>query len=356
MMTYKVFKRLTDGELKTIFHLLQEGDDMTAFQNYEWMKTIDLSFRKNRLRTLFGQIRYLTIFKDSKPVMVFPFHVQRHTLKIGKFGYKRGLYLLGQRSYSDYLTPIYQSINIEVLQYAVSVACDYFKLYTIYLGQLREETAIRRLVMSENKLFQTTVTGCEHCVALSFPLTFDEFCKGLSKNLISNLKKQRNRQRRENVHITYELIEGVCQNEHIRQRIGEIHSERFNDKNCGNVNMILGKFLNVVYGGIDEIQHAMSHNPYSWLLLGKNNGEIISYIYGLKDRHAIRVMQLGFSTEYKRYAPGIITFLEYVKDNYTNLQGSVIDFTRGEERYKYELGGKQHIIYDHCITYNKKIM
>lgn len=350
-MKYKVYEDIHDKYLLTDWNLLQSGNDMTAFQHVEWMEVQDKSTKENRIRHLFGKIEYFEVLdEDNTPVAIAPLYIVPHHVKIGLLGYEKGIYLLGQKSYSDYLNLIYREIDKKTLSFIVSSVINHYGIERFFITQLRSDTKLCQMILHLRGLYEVAEVGSENCVQMHLPATIEEFRSGLSKNLVSNLKKQRNRYKREGFSLSVRLIKGICKNRELLDRINEIHNDRFQQKNGNNIRIRIGNLLSTLYGCMDEISYAMQHNHESWLLLGYYGENIVSYIYGLEDKKAIRIMQLGFDGKYQKYMPGIMSLLSWIESNYDTLSGSWIDFTRGEERYKYELGGKQHTIYDYCIT------
>lgn len=356
MFDTKVYNTIYDERLKSDWLYLQHGDDMTAFQYYDWCEMLEVEFKSNFLKRLGGQLIYIELLFDGKPVIIAPLHVQKTTIEFRGFGYKRGVYLIGMKGYSDYLNFIYRTISKEVLEYLIEKIFETTGLNSIYLKQIQEHTQINFLLNNHFESFGIEKTDEEGCVALLLPSDSGDFRSGLSKNLRSNINKQKNRYVREQFSIEYNLLVGINSDDAMIKRILEIHNERFQEKNKHNSSVKLSHMLNKFRKRFDEIEYAMRTNEHSWLLTGRYNGTIIAYFWGLRDSGAIRIMQLGFAKQYTKYMPGIMTVLKYIQDNYEELSGKVIDFTRGEERYKTELGGKRHLICDYVIEKNENIM
>lgn len=346
MLSCEIFQSLYNNKLREAWLFLQKGADMTAFQQYDWYVTQEASFRSNITRKLFGEVKYFLFLCDGTPVMIAPMCIQKRTIQIGPFGYRKGVYFLGMKGYSDYLNFIYREINRQQLLFALTKIAEDAKQTNFLLTQIPENADSLRVLRELMAAINMEIAGSENCVKLEIPEVQETFFLKFSKNLLSNLKKQRNKYRNNGFSLDVELYEGIIEDQDIREQIQKIHKERFDVKNRGSRQIKLSKIINSIKRPMDEIAHAMVHNQSNWLLVGRREGKIVAYLYGLKDAKAIRIMQLGFLEEHAKYMPGIITFLKFLTTNYEQFVGSTIDFTRGEERYKYEIGGQAHAIVD----------
>ena len=352
MYEIKVFDTIYKEELKKDWIYLQNGKDMTAFQHYDWYCMLEEEFKLNKMKKLFGKILYFEVFENGNPVLIAPMHIQRRTFKIGAFGYEKGIYFLGMKGYSDYLNCIYIDITKEIIAFLLNQIVIHTSINHLILTQVKDNTLFKAMLLSTDS-FKVCCLGSENCVMLSLPDTYQHFWDGISKNLRSNIKKQINRQKRDDISIEYRLIKGKIGDDSILDRIKHIHEERYHTKNKNNKSLAVLNLINKFRIEFDEIQYSAKNNDDTWLLLGMVEKRIVSYFYGLEDKKAVRIMQLGFIDDYSKYMPGTITFLKYIEDAYPNIGSHSFDFTRGEERYKYELGGKTHIIADYCVEINE---
>ena len=55
-------------------------------------------------------------------------------------------------------------------------------------------------------------------------------------------------------------------------------------------------------------------------------------------------MIVSFDEDYYKYSPGMIGIFKYIESCYQNQDVPVIDLTRGNEKYKYDLGGTEHYV------------
>ena len=344
MFEIKVFDTIYDENLKKDWSSLQNGEDMTAFQHYEWYCMLEEEFNSNKMKKMFGKIQYYEVFENGNPVIIAPMHIQRHTLKIGPFGYEKGIYFLGMRGYSDYLNFIYTEINDEQIDYLLKCLLDISVNKALLLSELRDNSKISRVLSTGCIHANVERLNWETCVNLEMPDSSEAFFKGMSKQFRQNYRTQKHRCDNDGIAIEYVFHQGCFSEESVISEILRIHEDRFDNKNKKNKAVKLSTLLSKIRGSFDEITYSLKNDSDSWLLLGYINNKLVSYIYGLSDDYAVRIMQLGFLKNYSKYSPGITILIDYLLQNYEKYQGKSIDFTRGDEAYKFRMGGTEHRI------------
>lgn len=95
---------------------------------------------------------------------------------------------------------------------------------------------------------------------------------------------------------------------------------------------------------------SMATMENSFTLMVKLNGIIVGYIYGLKEYNGtIRIMQNCIDEKYSFYSPMFRGIYDFIMENCCDNNIKKLDFTRGDEEYKYKLGGKEIRLYDFTI-------
>lgn len=99
----------------------------------------------------------------------------------------------------------------------------------------------------------------------------------------------------------------------------------------------------------------LKHQSYATRLLrfSKNastcyltiNGEPAAFLSGLIKDDRIIIPRLSIESKFKRYSPGMILINEAIKYYFKNTAIRTLDLSKGEENYKYKLGGKTHKSY-----------
>lgn len=352
-MVNKIFiTSISDFEiLYSVWSELQKGKDMTAFQSVEWNKLLFQEWRNSVYRRIGSKIVvYQLLYDDS--AMLLPVIVQNTNteLKCG-FGRKKGIYILGHDSYSDYLNVIYKDWSDSKFAYLIDCIKNDYPSYNIYFNNIREDTAFGKFLSLNYKTIEKTVS-----VSVRIEKDSENFSKSLSKHTRQNLRTALNRMNKDM--IKYEWIEyGKVQNDELLDNLLRIHMLRVKKKNYTKGNLIK-KIASIIrtqhvlyrekYNNI--VKSSMSSLENSFFLIVRLNGNNVGYIYGLKEESGIiRIMQNCIDERYGYYSPmfrGIYDFLLKCCDT---KEVSELDFTRGDEGYKYKFGGKETMLYSFKI-------
>ena len=87
------------------------------------------------------------------------------------------------------------------------------------------------------------------------------------------------------------------------------------------------------------------------------NGVPAGYMYGLRDADAVRIMHNCVKEEYKFYSPMFKGAYDFICEeiNHKRYHVTQIDFTRGNETYKLQLGGQELILHNYAIMQEKSV-
>lgn len=100
--TMQDFEKICDSWKK-----LEQGKDMTIFQSYNWNKLLIEEEKKRVFSDFYTDIDILIIKLKDNIVGILPLIIQKHSNKTKWFGRKKGIYILGHNSWSDYLNIVY---------------------------------------------------------------------------------------------------------------------------------------------------------------------------------------------------------------------------------------------------------
>jgi CelD/BcsL family acetyltransferase involved in cellulose biosynthesis len=80
----------------------------------------------------------------------------------------------------------------------------------------------------------------------------------------------------------------------------------------------------------------------------------VLFFYYLKDdiHSQILFIAAGVNMKYSRYSPGILSLNAFINNQIDTGEIELFDFTRGNESYKYAVGGKKHEIETISFTVN----
>ena len=346
------------SKIRNIWRNLEQGSDMTYFQSYDWYEMLCSFIPKD---TKYFISRLFVVFEDNVPLLIAPLWI---VLKRFNFFNKSGAYLLGRQGWSDYLNFCYDVFSGGAVKCLFAFLQRKYKINTVLFENLKEETYLFNYLQN-CKCLHVEFSNSK-CVSLIMPTDYNLYFKSLRKSVRQNIRTARNRVNADGVLLKFL---GININVDIAacNRLREIRlayknrprslKEHINNRISSKADLF--KFpitlLGIIYEKIKN--RLLFHFPsYNVLDTDKNvkfmtayHGEklIAFFAYGIDDaRHEIVVMAAGIDDDYKRYSPGMLLMCNFIKNLIESKSDiKVIDFTRGTERYKYDLGGMEHLIY-----------
>lgn len=333
------FERICD-----IWKTLEQGRDMTIFQSYNWNILLYEEERKRVLSNFFSTVVVIQINKNGVVVGLLPMVIQKHTNITKWFGRKKGLYILGHNSWSDYLNLVYdEKIDSSCFAGIIDYLGSVYNGYTFYITDVREHTKFSDFLKNSGaELDKTNVA-----VQVEKMSTVEEYERSLSKHVRQNLRTARNRM--DKAGIEYELkVLGMTDDEALINQLIEVHVGRMAEKNTVTTDLLhkISSYIRIKYRQRQEyknniVTESMKRMKESCLVIVYLNGDIAGYLYGLRDGGVIRIMQNCVKNEYKFYSPLFRGAYDFILEQYSDKSVSTVDFTRGDEQYKYSLGGSE---------------
>lgn len=185
------------------------------------------------------------------------------------------------------------------------------------------------------------------CVTIPFNSGYEKWFGKLSKSVRQNIRTAKNRLHREG--LKYELCIYINEDvpKSVMSELMEVYNERLSLK-TGESLSIIGKtvrrYLNPVTVGCGR---AMG-NFVSILRIQK---EAAAFCMGLESSDGARIIvpRLAILDKYKLYSPGSLLIDASIAWLEKNSSVRYLDLSRGNEKYKYVLGGKEYKIYNFNI-------
>ena len=334
--------------LASIWKELDSGEDMTAFQSYDWNRLLIEEFFSDLYNRLFAKVKIYIAVKRGKAIMILPVIVQKITLKILWWGRKKGSYILGEGSFSDYLNFVYLNFDEQALNEIVN------KLpRPLSFNCIRCETDIAKYFDKMNGIIHTSPSvfvELESCV--------EDYLAKLSKSVRQNLRTASNRINK--AELTYNLcvFDGKLDVQLAKELIC-MHDIRAKTKNNKHDRKGLHWISRWIRNKYKEYQNRHYNIVYSSMISNASgvtivpyiNGAPVGYMYGMKDNKAIRIMHNCFKEEYKFYSPMFKGAFDFICEEMQSKKYKVkqIDFTSGNEIYKFQLGGKELLLNNYYI-------
>lgn len=338
-MEYKI-KELYPSDfasLKEEWIPLERGKDMTYYQSYHWYESI-MKFMPDK-KGQYGPV-FLCIYGGGKLQLICPLWVIFKTTNLFN---KPGVYLLGRRGWSDYLNVVYDDCPTEVFKMLFDYVTDKWHICNFCFEQLKEQTRFYQYVSTSFALRKDIVTTC---VSLPIPEDNEKYKKLLSKNSRQNIRTARNRLNKDGLNIRFSFNDKpnleICSRMRAKRVVKKNEVKTFVDWLRLKKREILAKV---------EITFP-SYLPFyadkeSLFMTAYINNELAAFFnYAYDEHHSeILLMAVGTNEKFIRYSPGVLLIYEYVISQIESKKIKTLDFTRGDEPYKYHLGGSEHLIH-----------
>jgi len=276
------------------------------------------------------------IVKDmnNKPLAILPF-IHR----------KNRYYLYGDMCSSGYLDIITRNhLSNEAYDEIFSLLSARIENITLYFNKINERSNLLPYLLCKTK-----EKSFSACVNISFGENYDEYFKSLSKNVRQNIRTAHNRLNREGLKYDVKVLLNKKITKAILKEELNIYVKRAETRVAKGFN-VFGKFYIKKLDPITISLANMSNNFHSILYI---ENEIAAFIAGYirNDGKTIVVPRHAINQKYSLYSPGALLISETIKYCIKNSRIRNLDLSRGDEKYKYAMGGKTHYNYSFVISF-----
>ena len=348
LMKVSTYSPAEFDKLRAWWLQLEVGRDMTAFQSYAWAASVNEAVRAERLSRAGSRFIYVVVqAADGMPLLIAPFRLHRVSWSPNA---RRGGYFMGRSTSSDYLDFVYAEFSKDAAALVLDYVSKCYGITAFRFERLLADSGVARWL--------ATLPGAdivtENAVHVLLPPTMEQYRRQLTKSAKQNLRTARNRAEKDGVSLAVDVHRGVVTPRE-RQQLLDLRSARQRQRRLGARTGLFSlrerlsvAYARLLYGNYDAVAHAMVSNDDSWLLRVMRGDDVCAYAYGLTDerlgRATLRILHVSIDAALSRYSPGIQGLAAFLESQVqaTRPDFSVIDFTRGNERYKYDLGGVDH--------------
>ena len=343
-MTYNI-KYVPAKDLEQIqdeWKALETGEEMTLFQSYEWYQMLLEKYIPEDTKNF--ESVYAVVKADGKACMIAPLWIIKRSFRILN---KKGGYIIGRFSFSDYLNFIYLTFDADAFDFLMKDLRRRYGIKIICFEDFRESNSIYQHVIKsysiiENKKFP--------CVTLQLPHTIEEYNKMLSKNSRQNLRTASNRLQKDGKTLIFNDDDQQVD----RQECMKLREAKLSVKYAD-----FSLFWKYKYRIINRLRYTfpfftpITHYTKSKVMTAYDEeGKLRAFFnYGYDpDDKAIRIMAAGTDLDFARYSPGMLLMHQFILKSIQEGKLQVIDFTRGDEKYKFALGGE--LCLNHSIKFS----
>ncbi len=323
------------SQLETIWKNLEKGQDMTYFQSYNWYTMLNNCYvpqDTSDFTSIFAVVK-----RDNEAILIAPLWV---VFKTFKWVNKKGIYFLGREGWSDYLNFIYKDFDSNALMFLLKSVVDKYKVHSFKFSELKESALSYRFLQSCMNLGEGN-KGI--CVALELPDTLESYSKMLSKNARQNIRTAHNRLKKDGKEVRFVFDDKDTDKELCRNMREQRWVEKF--KHISKLRLLKYRIMHRLTFHFKPYLPFICYNDGHFLTTYIDNKLSSFFFYLIDDEHRqISVIAAGVDLQYSRYSPGIISLNAFINKMIEEKQYDIIDFTRGDEPYKYTVGGQNHFI------------
>ena len=317
------------------------------YQKPEMLKNYNYSLI-NLVKT-HSRIRYFVVYLGNEIILIAPMKIHKECVKV--LGTEEG-YNMSDFAYATKDSDILKEAIFHLFVYLKDrffknkkMTIDWWYLYEDSLSweaikKLKDEGRIDFLCLWVTKNVQIPLAN-----------SYDEYNKRLSKHARQNIRTAYNRANRDGYELSfhsYRMLDGGSVKKEARKAFKSytaLYIKRLKERyNRSGMRFFVKKTLMKYFGsGWKSASSSMS------LLVDISiNGEIAAYAKCYFDlvHKKITVPNLAIDIKWGFYSPGIVLVNELIK--YVIEMGGVeyLSMGRGEEPYKYEMGGEQYNTYN----------
>lgn len=249
--------------------------------------------------------------------------------------------LLGPSDYYDFV--YVEPVSSALLKNIISKIASDQHCTAISFSHIKESSKLFEVL----KQFDSLQFESLDCVALELDTSYGEHLQSLSKNARQNLRTAHNRIIKNGVRSEIVFLKHQDATAIDFKLLKKIYKERSSSKNQ------FVHWKSKLYNLLDDPLRKkidlfdLKEVKETDFVLGilKLDDVIGAYFFGLRNGSNIEINRVAINQELKFYSPGMVLLDAFVKLGYeTGIQ--TIDLTVGDEKYKYDLGGKTHKIYN----------
>lgn len=330
---YKYFKYI-----EAEWNDLLNNSDLSYFCSPEWHKLVLSFLQKTTLTKRLFKIQYFTVLSRNSELMLLGFFY------INRFGKEKMIqfsHILGPSDYYDFVYN--DKLDSSCIKKIINEIQKEYRADRVSFSMLKEDSVITKSYLNSSL---TSVRKLP-AVAISLPEEYDIYLKSLSKSVRQNIRTAYNRSKRDNLGIQFSVFTKKDTNKINFKALRDLYVVRNAFRKDGQnwKSKVYHKINNLFSGEIDMFDlEEIKETDFTLGILYLNQ-KIASYFFGFEKNGKIEINRVVLNPEYKFYSPGMILLNEYIKKGIENGL-KVVDLTNGDEKYKFDLGGQLHRVYN----------
>ncbi len=220
----------------------------------------------------------------------------------------------------------------------------------MYLNRIPESSPFAQGVPTERISYTRDV----EYVAIDMHDTYEDYLKTLSKNMRHQINKTYNRLERECVAQKLLIFDGEKRvPKDLEKKINRMYIRRlisrYNPERDGS--SFWRWYYWIVFQYLKHDTRSFRKLKNSFMAVIMSGEEVMAFVSGFKthDHKTISMTRLAINEDLDYYSPGRILLKELIQYTIAETDVKVLDFSRGDERYKKDFGGRSYFIKDFVI-------
>lgn len=336
-MSLKVYSDINDPDLKRIWQdLYRNNRFLFPYSSWEynfWIK----KYKGFKPSALLEKDSFIVYSENGIPLIIIPLTTK-----------KRNIRLFGDNvSGAGNIDCIYKdSLSYNNFINALRELKEMYAGYSLDLYKLNERSALYQFLDSQiddlEPYCQIEKYIDRVCVKIPFDNEYDLYYKSLSKNCRSNLNKAYNKEKKTSANMHLKVIHGGISDKELLSDMMRIYTQRESARKNRKINFLAyfkHRYLSALTWAIQDMS-----TQYTFCFFLKN--ELAAFMTGFETNFNEIVFPLvAMNDKFSQYAPGKLMISESIKYLQENTSIRCLDMSRGDERYKLEMGGVKHYNY-----------
>lgn len=229
-------------------------------------------------------------------------------------------------------------------------------LTSFFYSRMRRKMKVYRIQEGSPMLSQIpeeriAKVGTNPYVRLAVPSDPDAAIAALSSSVRQNLRTAYNRMRRDGREFTLEVAGEMSPvSDSVWKEIMDLYFNRLFTKYKGNkIKGVLSRVRwRLLYYVFKHDTKSLRSLPNARHIMIRDGSRLVAFMSGMltHDKSSLTIPRLAINGEYRFYSPGYILIDKTLR--YLSAQGVVseLDLSRGDEKYKFDMGGNPYITTD----------
>lgn len=314
----------------TYMECFEKSEYNHYFQSYPVINNTDTWYYRVRWHS---PVIYYMVIDEDKPVLIAGFRQDN----------PKSLIPIGGKEGYDFCDFVYGTDDMEKIEHAVFELLETLrekKIVSMVLKFLDENSPAYKIFCKYNLICGTAELIKNTSISIQYP-DYNAYLSTLSRHVRQNLRTARNRIARDGKLYEFsfytgrtdvDILKKVCTN------YLEVYLNRQADKYKGNSfqhQLFLKKFNYITNSAINE-RCIMADI--------KIDGKVAAFLQGglSSSKKMFEVPRLAIADKFGVYSPGMLLVDETIKFLINHMEIDEFNLCRGDEEYKYKMGGKNY--------------